>query len=61
MIIQQPPTQQGGKERRRVERVRKTETEARQRQGEGRQGLTSPSFFFNSIRDSIPGEWPGGT
>jgi len=31
MIIQQPPTQQGGKERRRVERVRKTETEARQR------------------------------
>ena len=48
-------------ERRRVERVRKTETAARQRWGEGRQGLSSPSFLFNSIRDSIPGEWPGGT
>lgn len=50
MIIQQPPAQQGGKERRMEGRGRKTETEAQGELGEGRgKGLTSPGSFFGRI------------
>lgn len=35
MIIQQPPTQQGGKEKRMKEKRRKTEIKAQEEMGEG--------------------------